>query len=217
MTAAARESGKTLGVAYYRRMYPKLQRARRLLADGAIGRPVLAEANAHDWFEPTDGHRAWLIDPKMAGGGPLYDTASHRIDALNFLFGVPARACGQLSTVVHKWAVEDSVTVMIEYESGVRGVVDARRHSRVTRDDFRIVGVDGEMSLSPLNGPLLTYPGAREELPAHANLHYPCIENFVSAALEGGPLTASGESSIWTDWVTERARAGWGDTERRGI
>src|SRR5262249_19036316 len=32
MTRAARDAGKTLGIAYYRRMYPKLQRARDLLA-----------------------------------------------------------------------------------------------------------------------------------------------------------------------------------------
>jgi predicted dehydrogenase len=101
--------------------------------------------------------------------------------------------------------VEDSATLLIEYESGVRGVVDVRWHSRVARDEFRIIGVDGEMELSPLNGPILVHPGGTEQLPAHANLHYPCVENFVSAVLDGGPLYASGESSIWTDWVTERA------------
>ena len=46
-----------------------------------------------------------------------------------------------------------------------------------------------------------------EELPAHSNLHYPCVENFVSAALNGSPLLAGGESSIWTDWVTAQVMA----------
>src|ERR1043166_1828775 len=43
MLRAAEESGKTLGVAYYRRCYPKVQRARQLLEAGAIGKPVIAE------------------------------------------------------------------------------------------------------------------------------------------------------------------------------
>ena len=43
MLQAAEQSGKTLGLAYYRRSYPKVQRARELLAAGAIGKPVLAE------------------------------------------------------------------------------------------------------------------------------------------------------------------------------
>jgi predicted dehydrogenase len=207
MTRSAREAGKTLGIAYYRRMYPKLQRARELLENGAIGRPALAEINCHDWFQAEDGRRGWLLDPQQAGGGPLYDIASHRIDALNFLFGRPARVSGHLSNLVHKSAVEDSATVLIDYENGVRGVVDVRWHSRTPRDEFRIIGVDGEMSLTPLSGPRLTYPGGAEDLPAHPNLHYPCIENFVSAVLNGALLYASGESSIWTDWVTEQVLA----------
>jgi len=205
MTRAAQETGKTLGIAYYRRMYPKLQRARELLAQGAIGRPALAEINCHDWFQAEDGRRGWLLDPRQSGGGPLYDIASHRIDVLNFLFGKPVRVSGHLSNLVHASAVEDSATLLIDYENGVRGVVDVRWHSRVPRDEFRIVGVDGEMSLTPLSGPRLSYPGGSEELPAHPNLHYPCVENFVSAVLEGAHLYASGESSIWTDWVTGQA------------
>src|SRR6266516_4623827 len=40
MLRAAEESGKTLGVAYYRRCYPKVQRAKQLLEAGTIGQPV---------------------------------------------------------------------------------------------------------------------------------------------------------------------------------
>ena len=91
MVQAAEESGKTLGVAYYRRFYPKVQRAKQLLEAGAIGKPVLAELTCHSWFD-GQGSRSWLVDPAKAGGGPLFDIASHRIDVLNFLFGQPLRA-----------------------------------------------------------------------------------------------------------------------------
>ncbi len=205
MVRAGRESGRVFGVAYYRRLYPKLQRTRELLAAGVIGRPVLAEAAAHDWFNDEDGKRSWLLDPAMAGGGPLFDTASHRIDVMNFLFGRPVAVTAQLSNAVHQAAVEDNATVLIEYECGLRAIVDARRHSRVPRDQFRIIGTEGEIDLTPLNGPHLTFPGGSEYLPAHANLHYPSIENFVSAVLDGAPLVSSGETAMWTDWVTEMA------------
>ncbi len=206
MVRAGRESGRVFGIAYYRRMYPKLQRARELLAAGVIGKPVLAEINCHDWFNNEDGRRPWFLDPAMAGGGPLYDTASHRIDVLNFLFGRPLAVAAQLSNAVHKAAVEDNATVLIEYDSGVRGIVDVRRHSRVARDEFRIVGTEGEIDLSPLNGPEITFPGGSDHLPPHENLHYPCIENFVSAVVDGTPLASSAETAVWTDWVTELAR-----------
>jgi len=205
MLRAAEESGRTLGVAYYRRCYPKVQRARELIEQGAIGKPVIAELTNHSWFDGT-GSRSWLVDPARAGGGPLFDIASHRIDVLNFLFGKPLRVAGQLSNVVHHYDVEDNATVMIEYDGGVRGVVDVRWHSKVSRDECRIRGTEGEIEMSPLNGPDLIYPGGRENLPSHSNLHYPMIENFVSAVVEGKSLLASGESSFLTDWVTERAR-----------
>jgi 1,5-anhydro-D-fructose reductase (1,5-anhydro-D-mannitol-forming) len=210
MLHAAEESGKTLGVAYYRRSYPKVQRAKQLLATGAIGKPVLAELTCQMWFDGT-GSRSWLVDLAKAGGGPLFDIASHRIDVLNFLFGQPRRVRAQLSNVVHHYAVEDNATVMIEYAGGVRGVVDVRWHSKVSRDECRIRGTDGEMELSPLNGPALVHlghdkAGGRENLPPHTNLHYPMLENFVDAVEGKAPLLASGASSYWTDWVTEQAR-----------
>lgn len=206
MLRTASETGKTLGVAYYRRSYPKVQRAQALLDAGAIGTPVFAELTCHDWFDGRDSSRAWLVDPIKAGGGPLFDIGSHRIDVLNFLFGQPQRVSGHLSNAVHHYAVEDNATVMIDYEDGVRGVVDVRWHSRVKRDECRLRGTEGEMDLTPLNGPELVYPGGREHLPPHVNLHYPLLENFVDAVFGKGPLLASGASSIWTDWVTERAR-----------
>ena len=204
MLKAAEESGKTFGVAYYRRAYPKVQRAKQLLEAGAIGKPVFAELTSHMWFDGQGG-RSWLFDPAKAGGGPLFDIAAHRIDVLNFLFGQPLAATGQLSNVVHHYAVEDNATVMIEYAGGVRGIVDVRWHSKINRDECRIRGTEGEMELSPLNGPDLVYPGGREHLPVHGNVHLPMIQNFLDAVEGKAPLLASGAASYWTDWITEQA------------
>ena len=205
MVQAAEASGKIFGAAYYRRCYPKLQRAKQLIEQGVIGKPVFAELTNHMWFDGT-GDRGWLFDPAKSGGGPLLDIASHRIDVLNFLFGQPVHVSGQMSNLVHHYAVEDNATVMIEYEGGVRGIVDVRWHSKVSRDECRIRGTDGEIEMSPLNGPGIIYPGRHESLPAHPNLHYPVIENFMDAIDEKAPFIAIGQSSFWTDWVTERAR-----------
>jgi predicted dehydrogenase len=214
MVQVAEESQRTLGVAYYRRSYPKVQRAKRLLEAGAIGKPVLAELTSHAWFDPKQGERSWLIDPAKAGGGPLFDIASHRIDVLNFWFGQPLRVSAQLSNAVHHYAVEDNATVMMEYAGGVRVIVDVRWNSKIKRDECRIRGTDGEMEMTPLNGPELAYPDAEENLPPHANLHYLMVENFVDAVLDKSTLLASGDSSLWTDWVIERARKNQGSSLR---
>ena len=205
MVAEGRASGRMFGISYYRRLYPKLLRAKQLVKEGAIGRPLLAEANCHSWLEIAG--REWLSDPALAGGGPLYDIASHRIDAMNFLFGKVERASGLLSNAVHRMGVEDSATVLMGLPGGVHAVVDVRWNSHVARDQFRIIGEDGEINLDPLNSPELrvtTREESRvENLPPHANLHYPTVENFVDAVLANDPslLACPAEQGAWVDWT----------------
>ncbi len=208
MVAEGQPSGRIFGVAYYRRLYPKLVRSKDLIAEGAIGRPLLAEANCHSWLEIAG--REWLADPTLSGGGPLYDIASHRIDAMNFLFGKPEHSCGLLSNAVHDIAVEDSATVLMQFSGGVHAVVDVRWNSRVARDQFRIIGENGELNLDPLNAPelrVIDSSGSRTELlPPHANLHFPIVENFVDAVLTNDPalLACPAEQAAWVDWTIEQ-------------
>ncbi len=210
MVAAANESGRLFGVAFYRRLFPKLIRTKELIRQGVIGQPVLAEANHHGWLE-SDA-RGWLRDPAVAGGGPLFDTGSHRIDAFNFLFGSPVRATGLRSNTVHRMDVEDSATLLMDYSGGTRGVVDVRWNSHTVRDQFRVIGTDGEIDLTPLNGPQLkvtsTSMTREEQHPTHSNVHYPIVENFVNAVMDGSPLAAPGTEAIRTDWVTAEVMAG---------
>jgi len=206
MVEEAKRAGRLFGVAYYRRGYPKLQRAKELIASGAIGKPLFVEAVYHGWLESEE--RGWLRDPKVAGGGPLYDVASHRIDACNYLFGKPERAVGLRSNAVHELKVEDSATVLIGYAGGVHAVVDARWNSRVARDEFRVVGTEGEMVLTPLNGGSIRWPDGEEELPTETLRHLPIIRNFVAAVLDGGSLMCAGDEAVWTDWVTEQVMRG---------
>lgn len=206
MVSEAKAAGKLFGVAYYRRLYPKLRRAKELIAEGAIGQPVFAEAVYHGWLEAEE--RGWLRDPAMAGGGPLYDVASHRIDALNFLFGKPERAVGMRSNTLHQLEVEDSATAVIGYGNGVQAVVDARWNSHVTRDECKIIGTDGALEMTPLNGPVLRWPGGEVELPVAKNVHLPLIANFVSAMRGEEGLVCPGAEAVWTDWVTEQVMRG---------
>ena len=202
----AAAKGGVCGVAYYRRTYPAVLEAKRLMAAGAIGTPVAIEMCCQHWFAAENGHRAWLLDPSMAGGGPLFDIGSHRIDLANFLFGRPLEATGMRSNAVHTYAVEDNATVLIGYEKGVRATIDIRWHARAERDECRIVGTDGVIDLSPLNSGKLRAPGVSLELPPHANLHFPLIADFVTAVIEGRKPVCPIEDAIQTDWVTAQIR-----------
>jgi len=104
--------------------------------------------------------------------------------------------------------VEDSATVLVGYAGGVHAVVDVRWNSRVARDEFRVVGVDGVMELTPLSGASLRWPGGVEELATAENTHGPAVTNFVAAVLDGEGLMCPGSEAVWTDWVTEQVMLG---------
>jgi predicted dehydrogenase len=107
--------------------------------------------------------------------------------------------------------VEDSATVVMQFPGGIHGALDLRWNSHAARDQFRVVGTEGEIVLDPLNGPELlvkTSTGIREEsLPPHANLHFPAVANFVDSILAGSAsvLACTAEQAAWTDWVIEQA------------
>ena len=70
-----------LQVGYQRHFDPAFKELRRILGNGRIGE--IHAVNCHlgqDWIEP---HRdTWRANPALSGGGQLYDTGSHLLDAL---------------------------------------------------------------------------------------------------------------------------------------
>jgi len=63
------------------------------------------------------------------------------------------------------------------------------------------------MDLTPQNAPALKFPGGAEEVPAAANLHYPCVEDFARAVLEGRPPRSTGATALQTEWAMGQAQA----------
>src|SRR5215210_995591 len=83
MVAACEENKVRLGVAYYRHFYPAIDRIRTILGTGEIGKPILAQVNAFERFDPEESHpRRWLLEKSLSGGGPMFDFGCHRIEIL---------------------------------------------------------------------------------------------------------------------------------------
>jgi predicted dehydrogenase len=88
MIAACRDNNVKLGVAYYRHFYPAVRRVKELIDSGELGVPVVAQINAFEWFDPSPSDpRAWLINKRLSGGGPMFDFGCHRIELSLDIFG----------------------------------------------------------------------------------------------------------------------------------
>jgi predicted dehydrogenase len=202
MVSAARHNGARLGIAYYRHLYPVVARLRELLASGEIGRPVLAQAQAFEPFNPTADHpRAWLLSKAHSGGGPMADFGCHRIEVLLDLLGPAARTHGFPSNVRFKdREVEDTCVAHLEFASGALALVTVTHAALERRDTLEILATEGSAYVPVLNEGVLrivTAQGTREERhPPHANLHQPLVEDFVAAARAGRDPVVTGEAGL---------------------
>ncbi|MEO7932663.1 MAG: Gfo/Idh/MocA family oxidoreductase [Chthoniobacterales bacterium] len=95
LVALAREKGLRLGCAPDTFLGAGLQTCRKLIDDGAIGRPLAATA-----FMLSAGPERWHPDPEFfyqIGGGPMFDMGPYYLTALVTMLGPVARVAGLTS------------------------------------------------------------------------------------------------------------------------
>jgi predicted dehydrogenase len=198
MIAACRSHGVALGIAYYRRFYPAVVRVKAILESGEIGRPVVAQMNAFEWFDPAPGHpRRWLLDPAVAGGGPMMDFGCHRLEVLLNLFGRVRRSAGMVANVAFARAVEDTAAVLLQFDGGPSASVAVTHAARESQDTLHVFATGGSVHLDSLNaGTIRVRSGDNvrvEEHPPAANVHRPLIDEFVDAVSSGRDPAVGGD------------------------
>jgi predicted dehydrogenase len=123
MAEAAEKAGVKLGTALMMRFIAQHQAARKLIADGALGRPVLGRAQLSCWYPRIEG--AWRQDPSLGGGGSLIDMGGHSIDLLEMFFGNVKRVSCFANNIAQDYKSEDGALAMLWFENGALGMVDA--------------------------------------------------------------------------------------------
>jgi predicted dehydrogenase len=196
--AACRSNKVKLGVAYYRRFYPLIERIKSLIAAGEIGVPVVAQINAFEWFNPAPEHpRAWLLDRQESGGGPMFDFGCHRLEVLLNLLGPINEVKAVTRNAVFTREVEDTAIALLEFARGTSGVLTVTHAAQEAQDTLDIFGSRGSIHVPVLNASELRIrdeSGERTEThPPPANLHLPLIKDFVAAVLEDREPVVNGQ------------------------
>jgi predicted dehydrogenase len=205
MVRVSRETGKTLATAYYRRFFPKVERAQQLIADGTLGKVVMVVSVYHTWYDPAPGATgSWRAQKGRSGGGVLWDMGSHRFDLLVGLFGMPTQLWAASETLAHDYEVEDTASVFMKLGEGAQCVSTWQWSSQTWVDHLSIIGTRGKIVMEPMDSPNFTlYIGKGrsqerfdEELPLPDNVHLPMVQNFVDAVLAGVDPVEVGEEGL---------------------
>lgn len=195
-------------VAYYRRFYPRYQMAKEMVQSGEFGQVVLVRMTCFSWFDPgKEDPKYWRVVPGKSGGGPLPDMGSHMFDVMIGLFGLPASVFAKVATLTHSYAVEDSSVAIMEFEDGMQVVASFNWNSRTWAHEFEIVGTEAKVKWDPYDGPAVVKTVGRDvqeiRSPNHENVHYPLVEGFVSAIVEGRQPEVSVQEAAKTNLLLD--------------
>ncbi len=134
---------------------PGCAAARELLASGAIGQPVSAQATwgefLPDWH-PWEDYRQSYSARSDLGGGVLL-TLSHPFDYLRWFFGDVQTVTGEMGHSAElDLDVEDTADVLLRFRSGVTASVHLDYHRRPAEHHLTVVGTRGSLAWNNATG-----------------------------------------------------------------
>lgn len=123
---ACDKAGVKLGVCFQDRVAPDIARLKRLIEEGRIGKPILANGYVK-WYRPPEyySQSRWRGTRALDGGGALMNQGVHTIDLLLWLMGDVQRVYAKTITALHDIEVEDTAVATLEFASGAIGTMEA--------------------------------------------------------------------------------------------
>jgi predicted dehydrogenase len=119
LIATANSTGSKILVGHHRRHNPVVQQARDIVRS-ELGRLLAvnvlwAVLKPHSYFEPQ-----WR---RIAGAGPVLTNLVHDVDLLRFMCGEIVNVTAAISRSARGHEVEDTVAVLVHFESGALGTI----------------------------------------------------------------------------------------------
>ena len=201
---AVARAGVPLMVGFMRRFDPPYARAKQLIEEGAIGRPVMYKGVNRDpqWPAHEDD------DPSVSGGF-FVDMGVHDFDLARWLMGSEVtRVYAVGRALVYPQLAEvgdiDNALVTLEFASGAIGDVDLSRNARYGYDiRTEVLGDEGALWIGTIQQtPLLVltrqgvthdvYPWFPERFAVAFREE---IAAFVRGVVTGAPLSPTGEDA----------------------
>jgi predicted dehydrogenase len=146
MIEACRQAGVVLLVGHDMRRLSGYRKAKGLIDQGAIGRPVMVESNfsAGMGFELTPDKWRWYGDDSGCPAGALMTMGVHHADTLNYYFGPVKKAFAFFNKLYIPANVEDVSMTTLQFESGVLGYLGSS-YATLRANWIHVYGTDADL------------------------------------------------------------------------
>ena len=222
LIAACESRDLRLGCIFQRRTYRGAQQVAEWVRDGALG-PLLGCSaylkwyRAQGYYDSAGWRGTWALD-----GGVLANQGIHTLDHLCWLAGPVAEVeYAHISTAGHTMEAEDFALVVLRFESGARGVVEATTccspdlcsrievfgaRGSVAFEDANVVklGIDGEDRLPALEQEKERMGGGSVPMAISMRGHTVLLADFVAAIRERrDPLIPGRDARLSVDLLNK--------------
>ncbi|MFS0724383.1 Gfo/Idh/MocA family protein [Paenibacillus sp. 1P07SE] len=227
MVEAAQAAGVRLMVTENWRWLQPFQTIKGVLEEGRLGRVRTARYLHTDYYTPRMTPGTELPQPVFRTMPQLlfYEMGVHWYDTWRYLFGTPKRVYAEMQRISPHIQGEDTGTVMMGYDNGFYGLLDASWATRrnlskppgpgVRENHVEQLAIDGE------DGTLKLYADGRITIVSrdglteatvletttldHGESHYRLQRHFVSCLASGAPFQTGGEDNLITLQMVEAA------------
>lgn len=204
----AEAGDEVLMVGYQRHLNEAYRRARERWQGEATPRFVTAEIT-QNWVSRHEG--TWRTNPELSGGGYLYDTGSHLLDALLWTTGLtPTHVRAEMDFADDDRRVDVRSTLSIDFEEGAVATVSLWGDAPCVREHFHAWDADGAVYLEGRQWEKRTLkfvePDSTTSIPYFDRREQPTkAEAFIEAIHSGVEPPATARDALVVTAVTEAA------------
>lgn len=158
MLGAAEQAGIPTAVGLQGRFAPAVSWARRLVAEGSVGKPLSFVVSQMLSKFDVDTDRSWLVRHDEASGA-LFVAFAHVMDSVRFILGKPKNVSARQLTLspagtyteggTFQWMTADTVMAMVELVDGVVGTAYVSNATTPPLGySLRVIGEEGQILLA---------------------------------------------------------------------
>lgn len=144
MAAAAEGAAAVMMVAFCHRFHGTAMKAKQLIDEGLLGRPVYFRGAFTGKADMVGNHRAQM---SLAGGGSLMDNGSHAADLYQFLLGKVVNVSCRAGTFLQDLETDDVAVMIFEGENGCFGEIITGYSMPGDFTQWRVVGEKGILEI----------------------------------------------------------------------
>jgi predicted dehydrogenase len=217
MIAAARHAGRKLMIGHMWRFDRETIWLRDLIASGGLGKIFKVKSHAI-WLHAGPLPGSWFVTPEYAGGGALADMGIHSIDTLCYILGGarPTKVFANTGAHFQDIPLDDTATVMLEFEGGVVGLIEAgwyhlyadglegytqaygtKGYARILPAELHI-SIEGIWSVTK---PHMPPRRQQTDLP----MYQAQMDHFIDCILQDKEPSPGGEEGLWAMRILEAA------------